>query len=1093
MTKRIFCFLVRLLCAAAVFCAAPAAAYAGNETGTIITGDPCEPDEKLYTKEPLDPFDNGMKYSAVVYDNTNGLLTSAANAIAQTDEGFIWIGSYGGLVRYDGNTFERVLPDVITGVKFLYTDSRSRLWIGSSDSGAAVTENGSVLYWNESSGFPAGPVCAIAEDESGFVYFATKHGLYFVDNDLNLNNVRDERVREKAMCDLKRGADGLVYVVDKDGYVFTIKEGVIKQYNYSGCPEPIGILPVTENPGEILICDQTFIYYGAFNAEKPEMSSYDMAGPPVSDIKDLEYAGGMIWCCAGTGVCVFEPGKVGNSRSFRDISMSAIGHVMQDNQKNFWFTSTNHGVIKVTPNYFDDIYARYGINANVVNSTCMYKGQLIAGEDTGVVCIDETGQNAEPPQVRYIYHNNKLIGEFSDSIVSFFEGLRVRSLVKDSHERLWISTWQSGLYCLEGDSLYQYDTDCQDAALSSDHMRTVTETKDGSLLIVSKGGLDIMKDRRVIMSYGRNEGIENTDFLCAEAGPDNEILLGSDCSGIYIIRGDGTAENLSKKDGLGSDAVMRIKKDRSRDIFWIVTGNSIAYMTKDHKITTVTEFPYPDNFDILQNSRDEMWILSSNGIYVVPTEKMIENKDITPVHYGIENGLTRTSMPNSFSGLTESGNLYICGNTGVTKVNIETAFQDTPEIKAAIPYIDADGRRLYPDKNGNFNISSRVKKLTVYSYVLNYSLTTPDISYCLEGFDDSFITVSRKNLMPVDYINLSGGDYRFILKVSGGNGKEYVTVTAGIAKDKAFYEQPWFYIALILLNLLILAAIMKLIWTIRMKKLRQKHKEEVEKERINTELEMARKIQTGTMPAVFPPFPDRQEFDIYASVDPAKEVGGDFYDFFMTDEDHLCIVIADVSGKGVPAALFMMSAKIIISDFAEAGKTPAEILTAANAKLRTNNPEKMFVTVWLGILEISTGKLTASNAGHEYPMLMQPGGKFELLKDKHGPMLCFMKKLRYKEYETELKPGARLFLYTDGIPEATDSNEQMFGLDRLLVALNEKPDAPLKELLESVRNFVDSFVKEAEQFDDLTMLCLEYRNEPQNTDNILAENPEKNT
>ena len=250
-----------------------------------------------------------------------------------------------------------------------------------------------------------------------------------------------------------------------------------------------------------------------------------------------------------------------------------------------------------------------------------------------------------------------------------------------------------------------------------------------------------------------------------------------------------------------------------------------------------------------------------------------------------------------------------------------------------------------------------------------------------------------------------------------------------------------------------------------------------EKQRISTELSLATRIQAHMLPSIYPAFPDRPEFDIYATMDPAKEVGGDFYDFFLVDKDHLCIVMADVSGKGVPAALFMMASKIIIASNAKLGKTPSQILGDTNASICANNREEMFVTVWLGILEISTGKLTAANAGHEYPVLRKENGDFELIKDKHGFVIGGMDGIRYKEYELSMKPGSKLFLYTDGVPEATNAEGVLFGSDRMLAALNKDTDASPKTILKNVRGSVDGFVKEAEQFDDITMLCLEYKGE----------------
>ena len=248
-----------------------------------------------------------------------------------------------------------------------------------------------------------------------------------------------------------------------------------------------------------------------------------------------------------------------------------------------------------------------------------------------------------------------------------------------------------------------------------------------------------------------------------------------------------------------------------------------------------------------------------------------------------------------------------------------------------------------------------------------------------------------------------------------------------------------------------------------------------EKERIKTELSLATTIQAAMLPHIFPPYPDRHEFDIYATMEPAKEVGGDFYDFFLIDSNHLCLVMADVSGKGIPAALFMMISKTILQSCAMLGKSAAEILTKTNDALCSNNQAEMFVTVWLGILEISTGKMTCANAGHEYPVLKRSDGSFEIFKDKHGIAIGCMDGIRYKEYEMELHPGDKLFLYTDGVPEATDSTEEMFGLDRMLAALNKDPAASPQELLHNVREAVGDFVKEAEQFDDLTMMSLDYR------------------
>ena len=248
-----------------------------------------------------------------------------------------------------------------------------------------------------------------------------------------------------------------------------------------------------------------------------------------------------------------------------------------------------------------------------------------------------------------------------------------------------------------------------------------------------------------------------------------------------------------------------------------------------------------------------------------------------------------------------------------------------------------------------------------------------------------------------------------------------------------------------------------------------------EHERVDAELRMATQIQTAMLPNRFPAFPDRTEFDLYASMDPAKEVGGDFYDFFLVDEDHLALVIADVSDKGVPAALFMMSSKIIINYRTKIGGSPSQILAAANAQLFRNTKSRMFVTVWLGILELSTGRLTCANAGHEYPIIRGQDGDFRVYKDKHGLMVGAMKASKYQDYEIQLAPGDAVFLYTDGVPEANNAAGEFYGMDRLKATLNRISGTEPKQILEEIKADVAAFANGADQFDDLTMLCVVYK------------------
>lgn len=248
-----------------------------------------------------------------------------------------------------------------------------------------------------------------------------------------------------------------------------------------------------------------------------------------------------------------------------------------------------------------------------------------------------------------------------------------------------------------------------------------------------------------------------------------------------------------------------------------------------------------------------------------------------------------------------------------------------------------------------------------------------------------------------------------------------------------------------------------------------------EKERIGAELDIAKHIQASMLPCIFPAFPDRKEIDIYATMDPAKEVGGDFYDFFMVDERHLAIVMADVSGKGVPAALFMVIGKTLIKDHTTPDRDLGKVFSAVNNMLCEANSEGLFITAFEGVLDLVTGEFNFVNAGHEMPYICKAGGNFEAYKIRPGFVLAGMEDMRYKAGTMQLEVGDKIFQYTDGVTEATNINNELYGMDRLGVILNKVKNGTPHEILPAVKRDIDEFVGEADQFDDITMLCLEYK------------------
>lgn len=761
-------------------------------------------------------------YSAVLYDNSNGLPTSEANAIAETSEGFIWIGSYAGLIRYDGNTFERIgSTGGISSIKCLYVDSRDRLWMGTNDNGVAVMENGEFKLWGKLDGLKSAHIRAITEDENGTIYIATTCGIATIDKDDNLAMLEDDLISEANMRFIIMGNDGLIYGLTNYGDIMTLKDGKLVNYISGSDNVESGAVgafyPDMEEPGMVYL--QTVDYgfcYARMGERLTDLVEIDIQ--PLSTVQIISSIDGKLWICASNGIGYVENDEF---HLLENLPMNNnVGGVMMDYLGNLWFTSTRQGVMKIVPNQFSNLYERFDLPTNVVNTTCMCEEKLFVGSDTGLMVLGDEGPVSSFPLTKATTLSGEDLG--SSDLIELLDGCRIRSIIRDSQGRSWISTWrQLGLLRYSQGEVVAFT---QDDGLLSTSLRAVAEREDGSILVAIAGGVNVIEGDRVVAAYGEQDGIVNTESLTVEEGLNGEIVLGSNGGGIYIVDETGV-KNINVEDGLPSDVVMRLKRDKAHNVVWIVCSSAIAYMTPDYHVTTIKQFPYTNNFDLYENSHGEMWVLSSNGIYVTPTEELLANGEINPVYYSLANGLPCITTANSYSELTPDGDLYIAGSTGICKVNIDQTFEDVNDLKAVVPFVEADGRFIYPDETGAFTIPDSTQKLTIPSFVFNYSLNDPQVTLQLEGFERSSMTVDRSDMVPVDYTNLRGGTYHYVMQLRDNMGRGNKVVTVQITKEKAFYEEVWFYVVAGLAALLLLVVIVGLYVRRKTQKLEKKHKE----------------------------------------------------------------------------------------------------------------------------------------------------------------------------------------------------------------------------------------------------------------------------
>lgn len=751
-------------------------------------------------------LDHREGYSSVLYDNSSGLPTSEANDIVQTSDGFIWIGSYSGLIRYDGNTFERIdSTGGIASVVCLFVDSHDRLWIGTNDNGLAVMENGEFRIFGKSDGLTSESVRSIAEDSEGNILAATTAGIAVIDSEMQVTVISDVLLSDAYIRDISCGPENTVYGVTVDGDLFVLKDKMRIQYYGSGSIEDESVRTVTADPdiygrfyigtksSSVMVCD---LGENTISADKISVGS-------LESINRLRLIDDRLWVCADNGIGVIDG---------RDVTIldnipldSSIEEMMTDYQGNIWFASARQGVMKIVRNMFTDVFEKYDIATETVNATCFYNDMLFVGKDNGLAIIGNNGVVGDLP----VEYARSASGQPFNAVglKELFSGSKIRSMLCDSQGRLWICSFgDNALIRYDNGTITRFNTS---DGLPSDRVRMICERADGTFAVAYTGGIAIISEDSILRKYDVYSGIGESDVLTITETSDGRLLLGTDGGGIYVLSDDGTIENLSAEDGLWSDVVMRIKRDASRGLFWIVTSNSIAYMDEDLNITTIEQFPYSNNFDMYEDNEGDMWILSSNGIYVVKTADLIANGEIDPIFYGTDDGLPCIATANSYSALAANGDLYIAGTTGVAKVNIDAPEDEVDDLKISVPYVEADGVRIYPDDNGTIVIPSNVRKTTVCCYVFTYSLSNPSVIYYLNGFDSEAITVPRDQFGTIDYTNLKGGTYSFNVRLCDSHGRMSDEMTFVIVKEKALIEMWWVRVALVIVALLVVYALVK--------------------------------------------------------------------------------------------------------------------------------------------------------------------------------------------------------------------------------------------------------------------------------------------
>ena len=747
----------------------------------FCTADPVE----TAASSSRDVFGINADYTSVLYDSTNGMPTSEANAIAQSSDGFIWLGGYSGLVRYDGNSFYRYdSTSGISSVFALYVDENNRIWIGTNENGVAMLDFDETKVYGRVEGIRSHSVRSITEDKNGNIIIGTTQGLAYIDaTTLEIHPIDDPQINQEYVNNLEKDSEGNVYGLTSDGALFTLEDLAVTAFYPAeriGGEQANSLYADPDMPGIVYIGTIGSEVITATVSDKNLTVTDTRSVLPLNNINSMVKRGDDLWITGTNGLGYLDDG--GTYHGLGDTPMNySITNAMVDHEGNLWFTSTRQGVMKIVPDRFMDIGKIAELDSRVVNSTCVNSGKLYLGTDSGLEILSA--------------------GDYSkieDELTAYLEGVRIRCVKNDDMGRLWLCTHgDTGLVCYDpkDSSITSFN---ESNGLEANRVRTVLPRSDGSVAAATGNGVFIVDGGKITAHYGQENGIAVPEILTVEEDENGVLYLGSDGDGIYVVDGN-RVSRMGVDDGLTSEVILRIKRDDERGLMWIITSNSIEYI-KDGEVKAVSQFPYSNNYDIFFDDNGDAWVLSSNGIYIANVGDLIKNESIDYDFYNLRSGLPYMATGNSRDYLADDGMLYIAGTTGVCAVNINADDPESSNVSLVVPAVEIDDREVILRNDSSVSLPAGSKRLVIKAYALAYGLSNPTISYWLEGFDTEPIVTNKQELTPISYTNLDGGKYKFHMSLlDDKTGEEIDSVELVISKEHSIYDNALFWLALIIL------------------------------------------------------------------------------------------------------------------------------------------------------------------------------------------------------------------------------------------------------------------------------------------------------
>lgn len=754
-------------------------------------------------------------YIQTVYGRKNGIPGGSANDIAQTNDGVLWFGTYGGLYRYNGSEFEWMDEyESVKTVNCLYKDEEGRLWIGTNDNGVSILINDTLAnVISHKDGLAADAVRCITQSTDGDYYVGTTGELSIVTlaGGMSVKSTIHDITYAKCM-DADKNGD--VAVVTDEGSLYLLNGGRIVSmklpnvgYEYTSCLYIEGMLYVSTADDEIHI----------YSTQEGKLECVDkLYCDGIKNIKSLYFTDdNTLFVCADNGVAYFDENgryELINTGAFN----SSIDHMLFDYQGNLWFTSSRLGVMRMCRSVFKKLDYDNGAEGQVVNSTVLRDGLFYIGTDSGLVVYNEN-------QGKCVYN------ELTDEL----DGVRIRCVYKDAEDCLWICTSGQGIYTFSADNRISiYDTG---SGTGGNKFRTIIQLKDGSMLAAGDSGLTFIRDGAVSGTVGYDEGMANTKVLCMLEQGDT-LLAGTDGNGIDVIKDGRVVDNYGTDEGLSSGVVLRMIADRSGDGIYVVTSNNLCYMSAGG-IRILDNFPYYNNYDIVQTDNNTLFVLSSAGIYVVGEEELLSDGELEYKLLSSGAGLDAALTPNAWNCIDDKNNLYLSTDTGVVYMNLDNYEVSVRSYRMQMKSIELDNVRYIVENGEDIHIGSGVQKIELFPEIINYSINVPYVSVYLEGFDEKPRVMLQSELSGVIYTGLPIGTYTFHLSVLDSKGQNVIVEnTYTMIKDAEIYDHWWFVFYTVVVFAIAVAYLTWLVFRTQVQKAMNLQKKELELAR--TQLEM---------------------------------------------------------------------------------------------------------------------------------------------------------------------------------------------------------------------------------------------------------------